>query len=290
MLLRIEHTTRYLYTRPVEFTPHRLRLLPRPLPRLGILAASISVNPESHIRWGRDAEDNPVGSAFITGLASELLIESRLLLERPPFNPFDFLLEERALRLPVALTSAEISSLAPYLGVADPRDFRMREWLASFLSGEGEGSTLSLLIRLNGTIGSGFRHVPRHAHGVRPPAETITLGEGTCRDFALLMIESARSLGIPARYVSGYLCGSPDGGAGESHTHGWCELYLPGAGWVGFDPANGILAGSHHIPVAVSAKAGEIPPVEGAFLGNASDFLRQEAVITARELSPGEEP
>ena len=291
MFLKIEHSTRYLYARPVEFTPHLLRLMPRSSPDLRTVSASVIVHPDARIRWGRDTGENPVGTAAIVGLSSELLIESRLVLERPQVNPFDFVLEDRSLTLPVAYTSAEIAHLSPYLGVANPRDFVLREWLSPFLSGEGGGSsTLSVLIAVNGAISNAFRHVARHDYGVRTPRETITLAEGTCRDFALLLMESARSLGIAARYVSGYLCGSPEGGDGESHTHGWCELYLPGAGWIGFDPANGILAAAHHVPVAVSAVAGEIPPVEGTYLGRAEDFLHQEVTITAVELAPGEEP
>ena len=292
MFLKIEHSTRYHYARPVEFTPHRLRLVPRSFPDLRIVNATVAVNPEARVRWGRDAEENPVGSAVIVGLASELLIESRLILERPQINPFDFVLEERGLNLPLSYTTTEIAHLAPYLGITNPRDFLLREWLSPFLSGEGGSSstTLSVLIAVNGAISNAFRHVNRHDYGVRTPHETISLKEGTCRDFAFLLMESARSLGIAARYVSGYLCGSYEGVAGESHTHGWCELYLPGAGWVGFDPANGILAASHHVPVAVSAMAGEIPPVEGSYLGRAEDFLHQEVKITAVELAPWEEP
>ena len=103
-------------------------------------------------------------------------------------------------------------------------------------------------------------------------------------------MEAARSLGIAARYVSGYLCASAGSAAVESHTHGWCELYLPGAGWLGFDPTNGILTGAHHVPVATATMAGEIPPVEGAYLGAAGECLRHDVSITATELHPWENP
>ncbi len=217
MFLKIEHSTRYHYARPVEFTPHRLRMVPRSFPDLRIVNATVAVNPEARVRWGRDAEENPVGSAVIVGLASELLIESRLILERPQINPFDFVLEERGLNLPLSYTATEIAHLAPYLGITNPRDFLLREWLSPFLSGEGGSSTttLSVLIAVNGAISNAFRHVNRHDYGVRTPHETISLKEGTCRDFAFLLMESARSLGIAARYVSGYLCGSYEGGRGR---------------------------------------------------------------------------
>ena len=118
--------------------------------------------------------------------------------------------------------------------------------------------------------------------------ETISLREGTCRDFAHLFLEAARSVGIASRYVSGYLCSSP-GDPVENHTHGWCEVYLPGAGWRGFDPTNGILAGPHHVVVATSVAAGDIPPVEGSYCGEPGLCLTHGVTISARELFPAEE-
>jgi transglutaminase-like putative cysteine protease len=291
MYLRIEHTTRYRYARPVEFAPHRFRLLPRSAPDLRILRASVTLSPEAAVRWRLDAEENPVGSSMIIGSSDELLVESRIVLERTVTNPFDFLLEDRALHLPVAYTDRELPHLIPYLGVRETRHSVLKNWIARSLpEGEGGSPTLQGLTSLNAAISADFRYVPRHEHGVQSASETISLGSGTCRDFALLLMESARFLGIAARYVGGYLCSEPGSLTPHHHTHGWCELFLPGAGWTGFDPTSGILASSHHVPVAVAVTAGEIPPVDGAYLGSASDFIGQEVTINAVELSPWEEP
>jgi len=291
MYLRIDHTTRYRYARPVEFAPHRFRLLPRSTPDLRVLRASVTLSPEASVRWRLDAEENPIGSAMIIGTSDELVVESRLILERTVTNPFDFLLEDRALHLPVAYSSGELPHLAPYLGVREGRLAVLKGWISRSVSdGEGWVPTLQSLTSLNALISTCFQYVPRHEHGVQSASETIFHGSGTCRDFAHLLMESARFLGVAARYVGGYLCSEPGSVTPHHHTHGWCELYLPGAGWTGFDPTSGILASSHHVPVAVSVTAGEIPPVNGAYLGSSGDFIGHEVTIHAVELSPWEEP
>ena len=294
MLLRIEHSTSYRYSKPVEFTPHTLRLMPKGSPGLHLVKSSVTVSPQATIRWRLNAEENIIGTATITGKSDQLLIESSMVLEQRFTNPFDFVLEQRSLQLPMTYTAGEIGLLAPYLGVNETRLFILREWLDPFIGNTKEDSlgfptTLGLLLDINRTIARQFRYTQRHEHGVHPPSETLRSGEGTCRDFACLLMESARSLGIAARYVSGYLCAAV-GAASESHTHGWCELYLPGAGWLGFDPTNGILTDAHHVPVATAVTAGEIPPVEGTYLGAAGECLSHEVNITATELLPGETP
>ena len=232
-----------------------------------------------------------MGKATFPDMTDRLLITSDLLLEQKITNPFDFLLDERALHLPISYSEREITHLAPYLMQADESSSaELKDWLRPFLNGvSAVPSTLGALTSLCRAIPSLFRYTVRHEEGIRTCEQTIRLGEGTCRDFAHLFIEAARSLGIAARYVSGYLCSSPDGTGGDAHTHGWCELYLPGAGWRGFDPTNGILAGGHHVAVAISLAAGEIPPVEGSYCGEAGLCLAHEVSISARELLPGEE-
>jgi len=294
MFLRIEHSTSYRYSKPVEFTPHTLRLMPRGSPGLHLVNSSVTISPQATVRWRLDAEENIIGTATITGKSDQLLIESSMVLEQHFTNPFDFVLAERSLQLPVTYTGKEISHLAPYLGVAERRLFSLKEWLDPFIENTKEASTgfpttLGLLLEINRTIAQQFQYSERHEYGVQSPSETLRSGEGTCRDFACLLMEVARSLGIAARYVSGYLCAAV-GAASESHTHGWCELYLPGAGWLGFDPTNGILTDAHHVPVATDVTAGEIPPVEGAYLGAAGECVRHAVSISASELHPWEIP
>ena len=295
MFLRIEHSTSYRYSKPVEFTPHLLRLMPKGSPGLHLVKSSVTISPQATIRWRLNAEENIIGTATITGKSDQLHIESSMVLEQQFTNPFDFVLEQRSLQLPMTYTAGEIGLLAPYLGVNETRLFILREWLDPLIRNTqevstGSSTTLGLMLAINKAISSQFRYSRRHEHGVQPPSETLRSSEGTCRDFACLMMEAARSLGIAARYVSGYLCASVGTAAVESDTHGWCELYLPGAGWLGFDPTNGILTGAHHVPVATAVTPGEIPPVEGTYLGTAGECLSHEVSITATELLPGETP
>lgn len=294
MFLRIDHTTRYRYAEPVGLTPHILRLLPRTTPGLHLLKSELTISTESSVKWNLDALGNIVGKATFPTVTEELVIRSSLLIEQHLTNPFDFLLESRALNLPIAYDERENSILAPFLRPQDESAASiLGYWLKPFLernSGHAaSASTLGTITSINSAIRALFRYTPRHIHGVWSVSEILTQGEGTCRDFAHLMIEAARFLGVAARYVSGYLCSTPGGLDGESYTHGWCEVYLPGAGWRGLDPTNGILADAHHIAVAASISAGDIPPVEGSYCGAPDLCILHDGEISARELMPGEE-
>ena len=291
MLLRIDHTTEYRYRRPVGLTPHLLRLHPRGTPGLRVLRSELSIHPgDVSVRWSLDAEGNALGKATFPCETDLLRIHSSLLLEQRLTNPFDFLIESRATRLPVEYDEREREFLAPFLQRRDMgSETEISNLLAPFLRGiSAKESTLDFLTSFNRAIPSFFRYVLRHEPGVRSAEETILLREGTCRDFAHLFIESLRMAGIASRYVSGYLCSSP-GLPGENHTHGWCEAYLPGGGWRGFDPTNGVLAAAHHVPIANSVAAGDIPPVEGNYCGEPGLLLSHGVTISARELLPGEE-
>jgi transglutaminase-like putative cysteine protease len=295
MLLQIDHTTHYRYAAPVEFTPHLLRFLPRTTPGLHLLRSELTISPEASVKWNLDLLGNIVGKASFPGTSAELFIRSSILIEQRLTNPFDFLLEEQALHLPVTYTERERTLLSPFLTSLDASaPSLLTDWLTPFLESNRSlhtrPSTLGTVTALNGTIRTLFRYSLRHTEGVWSVEELLGSKEGTCRDFAHLMIEAARFLGLGARYVTGYLCSSPDGREGESHTHGWCEIYLPGAGWRGFDPTNGVLAGSHHIATATSVAAGDIPPVEGTYCGEPNLCEAHEVTIAARELLPGEEP
>jgi transglutaminase-like putative cysteine protease len=291
MLLRIDHITEYRYRKSVGLTPHRLRLHPRGLPGLRILRSELRIHPGEHtLRWSLDAEGNVIGLVTFPNESDRLRIESTLLLEQQITNPFDFLLEGRALRLPLSYDERERQFLTPFLQSSDPESAReISLLLEPFLRGvSARDLTLDFLTAFNRAIPALFRYSLRHEPGVQTAEETITRREGTCRDFAHLFIESVRTAGLAGRYVSGYLCSSP-GAIREDHTHGWCEVYLPGAGWRGFDPTNGVLAGAHHVAVATSLLAGDIPPVEGSYCGEDDLMAAHEVTICARELLPGEE-
>jgi transglutaminase-like putative cysteine protease len=291
MLLRIDHLTEYRYRRSVGLTPHRLRLHPRGVPGLRVLRSEHHIHPREHsLRWSLDTEGNVLGSVTFPSESNLLRIESTLLLEQEITNPFNFLLEERAMRLPFSYDDRERQFLAPFMQSTDHGSAREVSLLVEpFLRGvSAKESTLDFLSAFNRAITALFRYSLRHETGVQSAEETITRREGSCRDFAHLFIESVRSAGLAARYVSGYLCSSP-GSPGENHTHGWGEVYLPGAGWRGFDPTNGIMAGAHHVAVATSLVAGDIPPVEGAYCGGDDAVAAHEVTICARELPSGEE-
>lgn len=290
MFLKIDHVTEYRYSKPVGLTPHLLRLLPRNTPGLRVVRSEQTLSPGSPVRWNLDAEGNLIGRTIFTEKTDLLRVRSSILLRQELANPFDFLMEGRALHLPVSYDDRESALLATYLLPRDPASARdISALTAPFLNGvSAKHSTLDFLTAFNRAIPALFRYSERHEEGVRSAEETLSLREGTCRDFAHLFIEAARSSGLAARYVSGYLCSSP-GSIGENHTHGWCEVYLPGAGWRGFDPTNGVLAGPHHIVVASSVQAGDIPPVEGSYCGEAGLCISHEVSICARELLPCEE-
>ena len=290
MHLRIDHTTEYHYRIPVELTPHLLRLHPRGAPGLRLLSSELRIHPgDAMVRWSLDAEGNVLGKATFLEKTDFLRIESSLLIEQTITNPFDFLVETRAMKLPISYDEREREFLAPFLMSRDAGSAReIAQMLSPFLKGiSAKDSTLEFLTAFNRSILALFRYVTRHEPGVRTAEETITLREGTCRDFAHLFIESMRAAGIAARYVSGYLCSSP-GIPSENHTHGWCEVYLPGAGWRGFDPTNGIMADAHHVAVATSVVAGDIPPIEGSYCGEEGLLFLHHADISARELLPHE--
>jgi len=283
MFLQIDHTTHYRYEAPVGFTPHLLRFLPRTAPGLHLLRSTLTISPEASVKWNLDLIGNLVGRATFPGLAEELCIQSSLLIEQRMNDPFDFLLDSEALQLPIIYGERERSLLTPFLQRLDESAPEvLEEWLRPFLY--RNTSTLAVLIAINSAIRTSFLYSSRHTQGVWSVKELFEKREGTCRDFAHFFIEVTRSLGIAARYVSGYLCASPQGGEGESNTHGWCELYLPGAGWRGFDPTNGILADAHHVVVAASLEAGDIPPVQGTYCGAPDLCIAHEASISAREL------
>jgi transglutaminase-like putative cysteine protease len=291
MFLRIDHITEYRYRRSVGLTPHRLRLHPRGVPELRILRSELRIQPGEHsLRWSLDAEGNVLGLATFPTETELLRIESILLLDQRITNPFDFLLEARALRLPLSYDERESQFLAPFLKSSDPGSAgEVSQLMEPFLRGvSAKDSTLDFLTAFNRALPALFRYSLRLEPGVQTAEETIAKREGTCRDFAHLFIETARMAGLAARYVCGYLCSSPRSPA-ENHTHGWCEVYLPGAGWRGFDPTNGILAGAHHVAIATSLTAGDIPPVEGSYCGEEGLLEAHEVTICARELLPGEE-
>lgn len=285
-LLQIDHTNIYRYARPVEWTIHRLMLRPAESHEVRIHSESLVIHPAHDLRWEHDVFYNSVALVNFTEKADEMRITSRYTLEQFNTNPFNFVLEIYTNKLPFAYRGDEADDLAPYLKPGYPNDTpAIREWLRPFLDPDGRGRTLPFLLALNESIPTQFSYGVREEPGIQTPAETLQKRTGTCRDFALLFMEAARHMGLAARYVSGYLCssGDEDSAFASNSTHAWTEIYLPGAGWKGFDPTSGILTAGMHVRVAATRNPAQATPILGNYLGDASLFLGMEVTLKARE-------
>jgi transglutaminase-like putative cysteine protease len=271
--LRILHRTYYNYQGLVRLEQHRLLLRPREGPGLHIESSRLEISPSAKLRWLRDAYDNAVALATFAEPATQLAIVSEIVVQQHDEAPLDFLVAEAAVNYPFSYETDTAEILRPYLPCLPLTDRpALVAWMRSLYQQGEQVQTYGLLARLCTTINRAFRYQKREQPGVQPVAETLVRGIGSCRDFACLFMEAARSLGLAARFVSGYLnAPSADGSSGS--THAWAEVYLPGAGWKGFDPTSGEIAGGRHIAVAVSRSPEEVSPVSGAFFGPASTDL-----------------
>jgi len=284
VLLSIEHRNIYHYNCPVECNTHRLMLRPLEGHDVNIHSSSLVIQPTHRIRWKQDVLNNSIALVDFTEKADQLLIESHLAVEQFNLNPFDFILEMYVQELPFEYHTDEAPDLAPYRKSHYPEDTAaIREWLKPFLGPRGRTKTLEFLINLNQSVPMSFRYQRREESGVQTPAETLKSRSGSCRDFALLFMEAARHVGLAARFVSGYLCGDSSGQpeVASDATHAWTEIYLPGAGWKGFDPTCGTLAAGLHVRVAVAREPSQATPIRGAFLGPAANYLGMEVKVKA---------
>lgn len=283
--LTIRHVTTYRYRQPVTFGEHRLMLRPRDSHDQRVIEATLGITPEpSTLRFVRDGFGNHVAIAEFDGRASELRFDSLVSLERSPAGDLDA--EPAADGFAVDYIERQH---------ADPHD-EVGRWARQFLHAGDSVGTLELLIRLSQGIHQGFLYRRREAKGIQQPLETLRLGHGSCRDFAVLMIEAARSLGLAARFVSGYLAVplGPDeelGGAkavDQAHgaTHAWAQVYLPGAGWIDVDPTSGNVGRAALVTVAVVRDPIEALPLHGTFIGSATDPLGMDVHVSITSVAP----
>jgi len=286
VLLTVEHTNIYRYTRPVELTVHRLMLRPAESHSLSIRKESLTISSPHQLSWEHDVFYNSLARVHFTDKMKELKIETRYEVEQFNLNPFDFVCEIYTNELPFAYRGDEAMDLTPYLQPQFPEDeVVVRDWLKPFLDTSGRAQTLDFLLQLNSAIAADFSYGRREEPGTQRPAETLALRTGSCRDFALLLMEAARHMQLAARYVSGYLCSGADEDAPEeayNSTHAWTEIYLPGAGWKGFDPTSGILAAGYHVRVAATRNPAQATPIRGNYIGDASLFETMEVAVTAQ--------
>lgn len=285
--LTVDHRTTYRYLNPVSFGDHRMMFRPRDSHDLRLLDATLSVSPKADIRWFHDVFGNSVAVASFQEMADTLTLESRIVLDRYTLNSLEFPIEEYAQTIPFSYPASEVPDLGRTIErhYPDP-ERRVTEWTRRFLvGGVGGIDTEMFLTSVTQGIRQEFDYVERHEPGVQTPLETLKLGSGTCRDYALFMMEAVRSVGLAARFVSGYLYDPAlDGGSGDvvgaGATHAWVQVYLPGAGWIEFDPTNGSQGGHNLVPIAVAREPQQAVPVAGSFTGNASDFLGMEVDVS----------
>ncbi len=272
MFFRIRHFTRYDYAVPVSFAPHALYLRPRESSRQKLHQFSLEVTPAARLIATTDPLDNALDWAFFAGgPASRLEFHSELMVETLDSNPFDFFLKPSALTFPFAYDYSERAGLAPCLQprVDSPSLPQFRTWLDRWLPAPPT-DTVSFLSALNSAVHASLAYTRRDEEGIQSATETLARGSGSCRDYAVFLIELCRAQGLAARFVSGYLFEPPLPGTGETPApamHAWVEVYLPGAGWRGLDPTRGIFCDDTFVPVAHAALAESVNPVQGSFYG-----------------------
>jgi transglutaminase-like putative cysteine protease len=239
---------------------------------LHIESSLLEISPAHTIRWMRDVNGNSIAKIDFSEPASEISFYSEVTLHQYDVNPLDFILEDGAVYYPFMYDPESLPELTPFMGLIYPKDtVVLREWLEQFWKPGAKVETIALLQNVNRYINRTFQYQRRDDPGVQTPAETLTKNGGSCRDFAALLLEACRCWGLAARFVSGYMQCEPTEAGGAS-THAWMEVYLPGAGWKGFDPTSGIMSGAQHVTVAVSRIPENAAPVAGSFQGPASAF------------------
>jgi transglutaminase-like putative cysteine protease len=289
-ILSIKHVTTYHYHQPVAFGEHRMMLRPRDDRDQRILKSELEITPTPiKLAWTRDDLGNHVAVAQFAERACELRFVSRIRIDHAPdgFHAAD--IADFARSYPFGYPAYERPGLEPFL-LPPARRQHLDRWSAQFLGSNGSTDMHTLLVGMTQTLRRTFRHVPRHENGIQDPIETLDLGSGSCRDLAVLMIAALRSRGIAARFVSGYLHlddDADDGGAASEpgdeaiggNTHAWVQVYVPGPGWVDFDPSSGMVGNRNLIRVAVAQHPREAIPLQGSWYGSASDHLAMRVAV-----------
>ena len=283
--LQIKHVTTYQYADAVTFLPHKLLLRPREGHDIRIESTGLTIAPAHQLQWHRDVYDNAVVQATFLEPGNQLSIDSQILIQHYDDQPLDFLVAEYAVFFPFQYDVDEEIDLGPYLSANFNQDQSiLTAWLQQFWRVGQVVETYLLLEWVNKAIATGFTYQQREEPGVQTPADTLNKRTGSCRDFATLFIEACRCLGLAARFVSGYQY-SPSLPHNQGATHAWSEVYLPGAGWKGFDSTSGQVVGNHYIPVAVSRHPESVPPVSGSFIAAPTANPRAPAMTVVVDVS-----
>jgi transglutaminase-like putative cysteine protease len=281
--LTVRHRTAYRYRAPMVFGPHRLILRPRESRTIRLHRHDLQVSPAATVTWAHDVAGNAVATATFAEPADALVVDSvaEVTLDIDEWPVFD--IAASASTYPFLLSEDEMTDLGglrlqAYLDSAG----RLREWTRHFVAGV-RTDTLSLLKDISNGVAAQTVYEERQDEAAQAPVETLERGRGSCRDFAVLFVDAVRSLGFGARIVSGYLY-DPNldavGSAGAGSTHAWAEVYVPGAGWIMFDPTNRSVGGFNLIPVAVARHIRQTMPVSGSFVGDSAAFEALQVTVT----------
>lgn len=280
MRFTIDHRTTYRYREAVTLLPHRLLLIPRGSHELVVHATSIRCSPEAVLSWTQDVFGNIIATATFLEPTAKLDITAHLTVEQMAAPWPVFAIATEALSYPFAYNDEALVDLGPFLTPqhADPTG-GIASWAKGFVFGL-RTDTLSLLKDINAGILDGVTYRTRDEEGTQSPAETLALRSGSCRDIAALFIDLVRYLGFGARAVSGYLFDPSAGNDDGQSTHAWAEVYLPGAGWVAFDPTHRRVGSANLIPVAIGRANHQIMPVTGGFVGSSDAATAMEVVVS----------
>jgi transglutaminase-like putative cysteine protease len=282
--LTVRHSTVYRYREPVAFGEHRMMFRPRESHDLRLIGSNLAITPQpAHLRWLHDPFDNSVAIATFEGTAAELRFESTVTLEHFETTLPDYPLEEYARTYPFRYSDEDFPNLTRALERHYPGE-GIAEWALQFLDPADATDTMKMLRAMTLGIREQLFYNRRFEKGVQTPEETLLIRRGSCRDFAVMMMEAARSLGIAARFVSGYIFVPDNSGlAGGGATHAWMQAYLPGAGWIDFDPTNSIIGNRNLIRVAVAWAPEHALPLWGTYSGSAQAFLGMDVTVTVAE-------
>ncbi len=293
----IIHTTVYRYSSPVTFGEHRVMFRPRDSHDQRVLATDLHVSPEAMVRMIQDPHSNSVALVTPLGPANELKIVCSFTIEHAQSEYPELQLLPSALIFPFAYSVEERYDLEHYMRPHhDDPDGVLTHWARQFMRTDGPTGTRDLLFRMNQFIRDNFGYAHRDEEGSQTPLQTLSFGTGACRDFALLMMEAARRLGMATRFVSGYLydpaldshTGNANVTVGAGTTHAWLQAYLPGAGWVTFDPTNNLFGGNQLIRVGVARDPSQASPISGSWFGAASAYLGMTATVQVRRVVTGD--
>jgi transglutaminase-like putative cysteine protease len=292
MFLRLVHLTRYDFSEPVSFAPHALYLRPRPTPRQRVHHYSLEITPIARQISTHDPLDNALDWAFFAPEepATRLEFRSELLVETLEANPLDFYLKPSALTFPFTYDATEQAALAPWLALrADsPAPEFLRDWLEQRLPA-APTETVPYLTALNGAVQRALVYIRRDEQGIQSSAQTLSRGTGSCRDYAVLLMELCRALGLAARFVSGYLYEPAASGATPPlppAMHAWTDVYLPGAGWRGLDPTRGVFCDDAFVTIAYTPIAENVNSIQGTSYGPATVETKLTSVLSVEKLEP----